>query len=194
MERRRRGALAPIAAALVAILALTACERRSGAGAGADATPSPLALRMIADSARVETLHVNPPLEVRAWMTRVSPTRPDNVLPESPPVAPDTLASLDWPAPPASEVDPGLKPPILRTPAALRVASRMRGGMVSVELDVRVDEAGAVSDALWAGGTDDSLQVAAAIESALGMRFYPALRAGQPVAVWCRQRFDFGSR
>ena len=193
MERRRCGALAQITAALVAILTLTACERRSSSN-GADATPSPLALRMIADSARVETLHVNPPLEVRAWMTRVSPTRPDNVLPESPPAAPDTLASLDWPVPPPSEVDPSLKPPILRTPAALRVASRMRGGMVSVELDVRVDEAGEVSDALWAGGADDSLQVAAAIESALGMRFYPALRAGQPVAVWCRQRFDFGSR
>jgi hypothetical protein len=24
------------------------------------------------------------------------------------------------------------------------------------------------------------------------MRFYPARRAGRPVAVWCRERFDFG--
>ena len=24
------------------------------------------------------------------------------------------------------------------------------------------------------------------------MRFYPALRDGRPVAVWCRQRFKFG--
>jgi len=26
------------------------------------------------------------------------------------------------------------------------------------------------------------------------MRFYPALRGGRPVAVWCRQRFEFGAR
>jgi hypothetical protein len=23
------------------------------------------------------------------------------------------------------------------------------------------------------------------------MRFHPAVKAGRPVAVWCRQRFDF---
>jgi hypothetical protein len=33
--------------------------------------------------------------------------------------------------------------------------------------------------------------VDAARECALAMRFYPALRAGRPTAVWCRQRFDF---
>jgi hypothetical protein len=196
--RRSPGALAVAGAALVTILALAACDRRpqlaSQNGAASNRAPVPLALRMIADSARVETLPVNPPLEARAWMTHVSPSRPASLLPETPALALDSLDALEWPPPPAADVDPGLKPPILRTPGALRLAGGTRSPRASVELDVRVDEWGDVSDALWAGGTDDSLLVAAAIESALAMRFYPALRADRPVAVWCRQRFDFGVR
>ena len=61
-----------------------------------------------------------------------------------------------------------------------------------VGLDVRVDEEGAVSHAEWAGGSRDTALVTSAIECALAMRFFPALRAGRPVAVWCRQRFEFG--
>ena len=63
-----------------------------------------------------------------------------------------------------------------------------------VELDVRVDESGEVTDALWAEGSADPALVAAATACALGMRFYPALQSGRPIAVWCRQRFDFGAR
>ena len=58
--------------------------------------------------------------------------------------------------------------------------------------DRRVDESGEVTDALWAGGSNDSALVQSATECALRMRFYPALQSGQPVPVWCRQRFDFG--
>jgi hypothetical protein len=127
----------------------------------------------------------------------VAPSRPTRLDPPLPPAASDTLAPEAAP-PPALAIDDDLKPPLLRTPAALtRPAdprSGSRPGAQSVELDVRVDESGAVTDALWAGGAADSALVSAAIECALGMRFYPALRAGRPVAVWCRQRFDFGRR
>src|SRR6266545_850269 len=50
------------------------------------------------------------------------------------------------------------------------------------------------ADAGWAGGSEDPARVAAATACARAMRFYPALRAGRPVAVWCRQRFDFPGR
>jgi TonB family protein len=63
-----------------------------------------------------------------------------------------------------------------------------------VELDVRIGEDGSVTDALWAGGSADSALTDAATTCALSMRFFPALRAGQPTAVWCRQRFDFTGR
>jgi len=59
-----------------------------------------------------------------------------------------------------------------------------------VELDVRVDESGGVSDAIWAGGSREPALVAAATACALGMRFHPAEQAGRRVAVWCRQRFE----
>jgi TonB family protein len=71
------------------------------------------------------------------------------------------------------------------------VPAAARAGMV--ELDVRVDETGVVTDAHWAGGSADSSLVAAAIACAEAMAFYPAQLAGRPVAVWCRQRFDFGA-
>jgi outer membrane biosynthesis protein TonB len=88
-------------------------------------------------------------------------------------------------------VSEDLKPPLLQKSGTLIPPPGKRG---SVELDVRVTEEGDVSDALWAGGSSDSLLVAAAISCALEMRFYPALQAGRPIAVWCRQRFDFGEK
>ena len=104
----------------------------------------------------------------------------DSVVPESPP--------------PLLEIDDDLKPPILERHAILSVpAPYPRRAVESVELDVRVDESGEVTDALWAGGSNDSALVQSATECALRMRFYPALQSGRPVPVWCRQRFDFGS-
>ncbi|HKQ57251.1 MAG TPA: energy transducer TonB, partial [Candidatus Eisenbacteria bacterium] len=99
-----------------------------------------------------------------------------------------TLASA-MPPPPALAVDEDLKPPLPRSSTPLAVPPRARG---FVELDVRIDEQGSVSDALWAGGSEDPALVEPATRCALEMRFYPALRAGRAVAVWCRQRFDFG--
>ena len=47
-----------------------------------------------------------------------------------------------------ARVDPGLKPPVLRAPGTLALPSGWSGPRASVELDVRVDESGRVSDAL----------------------------------------------
>ncbi len=51
-----------------------------------------------------------------------------------------------------------------------------------------------MSDAVWSGGSADSALVRSATDAALALRFHPALQAGRPVAVWCRQRFDFAPR
>ena len=51
-----------------------------------------------------------------------------------------------------------------------------------------------VADVRWAGGDADSALVLAAERCAEAMEFYPALLAGRPVEVWCRQRFEFSPR
>jgi TonB family protein len=84
-------------------------------------------------------------------------------------------------------------PPMLRAAARLVLPARARSSRFeAVELDVRVNEAGEVTDVLEAGAGADPALVEAARACARRMRFYPARRAGEPVAVWCRQRFDFG--
>jgi TonB family protein len=125
------------------------------------------------------------------WLARVEPSRPAAIEPPLPSAAPESLA-IGPAEPPRLEVDEDLKPPIQRRAAPLHVPARARAA--SVELDVRVDEQGRVSDAMWAGGSADSALVRAATECALAMEFFPALQGGRPVAVWCRQRFDFGRR
>src|SRR5262245_12836428 len=155
-------------------------------------SPQALPVDVYADTGRTATLRVTPvapgpPPRAAVWLAHVSPARlPAADLPP-PEASPETVA-VTPPPPPALAVDDGLKPPLLRTSATLAVPEGARG---FVELDVRVDEQGGVSDALWAGGSDDPALVRAATRCALDMRFYPALRGGRPVAVWCRQRFDF---
>lgn len=196
----RRDAARGTAAALGMLTALAAlaggCARER-----APAEPRHVsAASVFADTGRGIPLAVVPPRSGAAasvWMERVSPARIararaslETPAPEAPP---ETLASQPAvPAPGlASAGDDELKSPILRERGRLDVPARaMR---VSVELDVRVDEEGRVSDASWAAGSEDSTLVRAAIECALGMRFFPALHAGRPIAVWCRQRFDFGT-
>jgi TonB family protein len=155
-------------------------------------SPSLLPVEIYTDTSRSERLRVEPP-PARVWLAKVSPARgPAELLP-TPGAPPETL--LPEPSPPSLEIDGDLKPPILRERAALVMPpAHLRGGRsVSVELDVQVDEAGNVASARWAGGAADSALVEAALECATRMRFYPALKAGRPVAVWCRQRFDFGA-
>jgi TonB family protein len=152
----------------------------------------PLAVQVYADTGRAERLEVRPP-PARVWLARVAPARLAAPAPELPEAEFESgsLPPIE-PAAPALEVDAGLKPPVLRAAAPLVLP---RGGRrrARVELDVRVDETGRVSDASWAGGSADTALSAAARRCALAMRFYPALRGGKPVAVWCRQRFDLGS-
>jgi hypothetical protein len=188
--------LHPAIAATSILLLAAGCERRD-ARETANAAPQPLALavRVLADSSRVTTLPVRAPRApagappaARAWLTTVTPARAD--LPSSPLPEPDAPEGPLAP-PPMLAVEPGLLPPVLRDPAALVLRAPRGTRPASVELDVRVDEAGDVSDAMWAGGSQDSALVHAAIECALGMRFWPARRGDDAVAVWCRQRFDF---
>jgi TonB family protein len=183
---------------LVAALVLASCNpRRRDERPAASAGGAPLALpvEIIADSGRGQRWPMPIAEPPRVWMASVSPARAAPPEPPLPDAAPDTLLH-EPPPPPPLAIDEDLKPPVLRTPALLRLPPelerRARGG--SVELDVRVDEQGFVSDALWAGGSEDSALVAAATDCALRMRFFAALRNGAPVAVWCRQRFDFAGR
>lgn len=131
-----------------------------------------------------DTLGVTP---ARMTMVRVAPAREALAVPL--PAVESALPEPHASPPAAGELafDDELRAPIVRAGAPLDRAKARRGW---VELDVRVDENGEVSDAMFAEGDADSATVEAAIEAALAMRFYPAVRAGRPVAVWCRQRFD----
>jgi hypothetical protein len=171
---RRRATTAGLAALLLACLG---CGR---ARPSAD-RPYALPVDVFADTGRGEPMRVvtppAPAARTSVWMGRVSPSRPSMLALPQAELGAETLT-----------VDDDLKPPIPRTRAALVVPAHARG---FVELDVRVDEEGRVSDALWAAGSQEPALVRAATDCALEMRFYPALRVGRPVAVWCRQRFDF---
>jgi TonB family protein len=168
-------------------LVLQACAREVDRAADPRAgVPYPLPVDARADTGAATTLAAPP----RAWLARVgiatAPIAPAGgagpPLPVPEPAAPPALE------PPGLEIDDELKPPIPRARAPL-IVPRTASGVV--EVDVRVDEAGRVTDVEWAGGGEDSAMVAAAIACAEAMTFYPAQRAGRAVAVWCRQRFDF---
>jgi len=176
------------ACAVPVILFAAGCDRAAEPPGSRQAGAVPLAVQVYADTGRGELLALRLPA-ARVWLAQVAPARAPLPTPELPETQPDSVPPAAESAP-ALEVDPGLKPPVLRAPANL-VLPRGAGRRGSVELDVRVDESGMVSDALWAGGSADTALAAAARRCALEMRFYPALRAGRPVAVWCRQRFDF---
>lgn len=171
--------------------ALGACAPDTPRGGGAPPSSDPdstfaIPVEWLADSARGGTLPVEPPPAV--WVARVAPSRsapPDPPLPEAMPSVPE--AAL----PPVLEIDPGLKPPIPRR--AGRIAPPVTApGPAHVELEVEVGEDGRVRDVVWAGGSSDPALVEAAMDCARTMEFFPAMRGESPVAVWCRQRFDFG--
>ena len=178
--------LAQLALVSLAFVSLAGCGRRPHSEdlppervpPGADA---PLALALPAGELPPDSTPVRPPI------VAVAPQRAalDVPLPEPAPGEPPPANDRPVP-PPVSDV---LQPPILRESVRVTWPPRVpRRGVV--ELDVRVDERGEVSDAIWAAGLDDSLLVGAAIDAALRQRFLPAIHRGAPVAVWCRQRFD----
>lgn len=197
----------PGALALAALVALGACARRDD-GAPRAGERVRLPVDVIADSGASVRWTIRPPAEAApgapergvtgpgvtgadVWLARVEPARAPALSPPLPGAAPETLA-IGPGEPPRLEVDEDLKPPILRRARPLLLPPGARPA--SVELDVRVDEEGRVSDAEWAGGSADSALVRAATDCALAMEFFPALQGGRRVAVWCRQRFDFSRR
>jgi len=190
LKRARR------AGAGLALLLVLGCGRAPAV----EDRPRSLPVDVYADTGRTVALHAEPPPipaspappapEARgsAWLARVSPSR--GAIAEMPEVVPGPESLTVAPSePPSLVVEDGLKPPLPRASVPLAVPPGARG---SVELDVRVDEQGMVSAARWANGTRDPAMVRAAIECARAMRYFPAQRAGRPVAVWCRERFDFG--
>jgi TonB family protein len=191
-----RRATAVTVVLILAVVAACGCGR--GRSSVAETPRGRMPVDVFADTGRGGRLAIAPPAHAASvWMDRVSQTRvaapPASAIetpaPEAPPeTPPETLAS-ERSAARGLTVDEDLKPPILRERAALVVPPHAARG--TVELDVRVDEEGQVSDAMWAAGSEDSALVRAATDCALAMRFFPALQAGRPVAVWCRQRFEF---
>jgi hypothetical protein len=172
------------------VLPLDGCDRPAPRPAARDLGRD-LAVTVLADTAETGGLPparlAGPAPSARLTLVRIAPARPglQNALPEPEPSAPpageragDGLAA-----------DDELRPPIPRGPATVRLHAPRSGWL---ELDVRVDEAGEVSDALPAGGDADSSTVRAAVDAALALRWFPATRRGRPVAVWCRQRFEVG--
>ena len=128
----------------------------------------------------------------RLTLQRISPSRAalelalPNADPALPPVSDPDASSREGLA-----IDDELRPPIARGASALTLKAARRGW---VELDVRVDEQGEVSDAMVVEAMADSATQAAAVEAAYAVRFHPATQRGRPVAVWCRQRFEVGRR
>ena len=151
-----------------------------------------LQVSVLSDSAQAASL---PPARVgagpagaRLTLVRIAPSRADvrAPLPVPEPAAPEAIEPR---APESEHGDDELRPPIPRGPAIVRLNGARAGWL---ELDVRVDENGEVTDAIPVGGDADSATVRAATEAALAMRWFPAVRRNRPVAVWCRQRFETG--
>ncbi len=182
---------------LVLALALVAWEGCGVRDSARESRPRPaqprrsthLAVDVLSDTGRSEALAATPPA-VSIDVARVAPARAGVVEPPLPPAAPDTVPQ----AAPRSASDPAtLLPPILRRPAKV-VAPAGLDHAVTIELEVRVDVQGRVVDVQWASGDADSAIVLTARRCAATMEFYPALYAGKPVEVWCRQRFEFTPR
>ena len=172
---------------LVLVFACLGCTRERKA---APAT-LPLDVEVRADTAGQRLTIQQPAPEARIWVASVASVRPSPPQ-VSLPDAPQDSMIPEPPPPPMLDIDDDLKAPILKHQALLSLPAGYRPrGAESVELDVRVDENGEVTDALWAGGSSSAPLVQAATECALRMRFFPALQNGQPLPVWCRQRFDF---
>jgi TonB family protein len=171
---------------LVLAVLVAGCGRPPGAPR-AESLPRTLPLDLLAD--RAPDVSLTPARRAsapaaRLVLLRIAPEReraapPPEASPAEPPVAaaePERLPS-----------DDRLRPPVPRASTLLRLAGA-RGRWV--ELDVRVDESGAVSDVEIAGGDADSALVNAAIAATRATRWYPARRAGRAVAVWSRQRLE----
>ena len=201
MSSRRAAPWAAVAAFVIASAAVGCGRNDSTPSRTETRAPVPLPVRILADSASGGTLPVRAP-DAQAWLAGVAstppkaPSAPSGASPSEiaplPDAAPDTTFPVAAP-PPSLVIDPALKAPIPRSTPPLRIPARHggRNEVESVELAVYVDPRGQVEVAKWAGGTSDTALVRAAVECASAMTFYPAMRGGEAIGVWCRQRFDF---
>ena len=168
-----------------ALLAATGCGRH------ADRVPAsaPVARHPQADTmSPVRSAPATPPAAVTLErLDRIRPARLEAPLPDA---APDSVI----PESPARAGDPVLQPPVLLASAPLATPHGAHGRAIPgrVELEVEVGPSGRVMATRWAGGSPDSALVRAATACAHAMRFLPARRGDEAVAVWCLQRFDFG--
>ena len=187
------------------VLLVSACARDRAPSVGA--TPdSAAAQSMLRDVPVRLTLALKPAGSGQVVMERAArvrapadaPPAADRATSPAPAPAPTTLTpplpSAEPAAPPEGAApaafmatdDPALKPPI---PRGLPVLPRGgRGGRVA--LDVRVDERGEVTDAELVETDADSATVAAAVNAAYSLTFYPAILGERRVAVWTRQVFE----
>jgi hypothetical protein len=149
------------------------------------------AVRVGADtsnSARLAIGSPRPPPESRGAIP-VVPTPVRAVTLPPPDAAPDTVPA--GPSAPAA-ADPRFKPPMLRSAPAL--IEPHGTSHIAIDLDLRVDLDGRVREVREVDTASDTAARSAARRCALGMRFYPAQRAGLPVEAWSRRRFEFGAR
>ena len=177
------------------LLVLGCSPGRPGQSVGTGGTELPVSA--LADSAERWTLPAAPlaadtVARPRLTLQRISPSRASLKLPlPNADPAPPPVADPDASAREGLAIDDELRPPIARSASTLTMKGARRGW---VELDVRVDEQGEVSDAVVVEAMADSATQAAAVEAAYAVRFHPATQRGKPVAVWCRQRFEVGRR
>ena len=181
--------------ALLAALVLGGCApaERERSGAAPDTTGDAIALdrpeHPIVPLGGGDTLRLERVTLERARLEPSAPTPQVAVTPAEPslepPVPEPGSDEPPAPEPPAEGAadERTLLPPIARGLPASPIAGR--GGRVT--LDVRVDEQGDVSDALFVESDADSVTVHAAIAAAEAVRYHPALLGGQPIAVWTRQ-------
>lgn len=177
--------------ALLAVLCVVGCGRRQPAS---DSTATPVRRSVagaLEDSGASVRLAVRPPV-TGVRLAEVTPARGTTLAPPLPSAAPDSaIPSSDGTA--ATATDDALHPPIPRAAGSLAAPSTLQRAEF-VELELLVDERGDVSDVRWVDGARDSALVRAARDGAATLSFYPALLRGRPVAVWCRQRFEFTPR
>jgi hypothetical protein len=153
-------------------------EPRAGVRVGADTS----------NSARLAIGNPRPQPEARGAIA-VAPAPARGVTLPPPDAAPDSVpAGASAPA----AADPTFKPPLLRSaPALIEPPGTTR---MAIDLDLRVDLDGRVREVRDVDAAVDRAARSAARRCALGMRFYPAQRAGLPVEAWSRRRFEFGAR
>lgn len=169
------------------VLGFSCARRHQPAGAAAPQVDSTTARAIERDRPERLVLPLAPPGAGRVAYVRMAPARAALDLPPPPAdvAAPPASGVPATPAVPESAAFE-LKPPIPRgRPQAL---SGGRGGRVT--LDVRVDEAGEVSDVELVETDADSLTVLAATQAARAQRYFPALLGERHVAVWTRQVFE----